>query len=453
MTDAPFDLAVVGGTLVTGDDAVSGHLYVRDGRVARIDEAVLPAGRVVDATGLWVMPGFVDTHVHLMDPGETEREDFPHGTAAAAARGVTTIVEHTHSQPVRSPGDLREKVAYLRGRSHVDHGLAAHVWPEDVGSLSETWAAGVAFFKVFTCETHGVPAVAGETLRTVLRVLAAAGAPCLIHAEDDVRTREAAARLRAEGRTDGGVIPEWRSREAELAAVEEICRAVTETSARVTVAHVSSPQVASVVAEARARGAHVNAESCPQYFVLREDEVRQEGALRKFTPPARAQTDADERAMWALLSAGTLTHVSTDHAPSTKAQKAAGDIWSAPFGLPGLDTTTRVLLDAVSRGLLSPSDVALRYSEMPARIMGSFPRKGSISVGADADVALIDPGASVTIRDEDILSKAAWSPYSGRTLRGDVVRVFLRGIEIARGGKPLDRFEGRFVPGKALTSA
>jgi len=205
-----------------------------------------------------------------------------------------------------------------------------------------------------------------------------------------------------------------------------------------------------VIEDARRAGADLAAEACPQYLTLTEDAVLRHGALRKFTPPARARDSTDLDAMWALLAAGVLTHVATDHAPSTRTQKLEGDIWHAPFGLPGLDTTSRVLFDAVHRGSLSWTDVANRYAREPARRYG-LTRKGRLEPGADADLVLVDPDATVTIRDEDVISKAGWTPYAGRRTRGDVVATFLRGREVARDGVPTDERLGRFVPGPGAT--
>jgi dihydroorotase (multifunctional complex type) len=433
---------------VTGTGATRADVLVRRGKIA----GMVPGGDVgadhtIDAGGLLVMPGMVDTHVHLMDPGPTEREDFPTGTAAAAARGVTTIVEHTHAHPVRDRGELAEKASYLRGRSNVSFGLAAHVWPDRIDALEEAWRAGVAFFKVFTCTTHGVPGIEGEVLRRTFARVSDIGATCLVHAEDETRTEEAERSLRAEGRTDPGVLTEWRSREAELEAVLAVADLAVETGARLTIAHVSSPPVAEAIVAARQRGADLAAEACPQYLLLEEDEVLEHGALRKFTPPARNRSIEDADAMWRLLADGTLTHVATDHAPSTMAQKLDGDIWEAPFGLPGLDTTTRLLLDAAAIGRLSWSDVVRCYAEEPARRYGLWPAKGRLEEGADADLVLVDPAATVHIRDEDVISKAGWTPFAGRTTTGDVVRVFLGGEEIARAGAPRDERTGRFLPG------
>jgi allantoinase len=451
VTNLQADVVLLGGTVVTGAAVTRADVVVADGRIAGIVEpGTAAAGTTIDADGLLVLPGFVDTHVHLMDPGSTEREEFPTGTAAAAARGVTTIVEHTHAHPVREPAELEEKVSYLRGRSHVSFGLAAHVWPDRVDDLGALWHQGVTFFKIFTCATHGVPAVEGDDLRRALRKIASFGGTCLVHAEDERRTARAEQELRAAGRSDPGVIAAWRSRDAELEAVEAVADVAVHTSARLTIAHVSSPEVVRAIVAARRRGADLAAEACPQYLLLGEDELLAEGPLRKFTPPARNRGPRDIEDMWRLLAEGALTHVATDHAPSTKAQKLAGDIWEAPFGLPGLDTTSRLLFDAVAAGRLTWSDVARRYAEEPARRYGLWPAKGSLAEGSDADLVLVDPSALVRIRDEDVLSKAGWTPFAGRETRGDVVLVLLGGEEIARDGQPRGDRRGRYLPGPGV---
>jgi len=323
------DLLISGGTLVTAQGRRRAHLAVADGRIHSVTDRPPSATRTVDASGLLVLPGGVDTHVHLMDPGGTDREDFPTGTSAAAASGVTTIVEHSHGTPVRTVDDLRGKTDYLRERSNVDFALAAHAWPRHAADVAPLWEAGVAFFKLFTCTTHGVPGHSAAALRTHLQASALADAVTLLHCEDESLTEDAERLLRADGRTDPGLLTEWRNRDAELVAVAVTALLVRRTGARAAVAHVSSAEVASYVREERARGARLAAEGCPQYFLLREDEVHEHGALRKFTPPARARTDADELEMWRLLREGVLTHMSTDHAPSTLEQKRAGDVWPA----------------------------------------------------------------------------------------------------------------------------
>ena len=441
---------IKGGTVVSATGQTRADLAVQDGRVVAVELSLPTVGEVIDATGLLVLPGMVDSHVHLMDPGPTEREDFPTGTRAAAARGVTTVIEHTHSHPLRSAGDVADKIAYLQGRTNVDFALAAHTWPDRIDAMPEVWAAGVAFFKMFTCTTHGVPALDGAHLLKALTQVAALDARTLIHCEDESITEEAERVLKAAGRDDPAILFEWRNREAELVAIAAAAVLTETTGAKATFAHVSSPDVVAVIAAAQARGADIAAEACPQYMTLHEDEVLAQGALRKFTPPARIRTDRDETAMWDLVRSGAYSHFSTDHAPSTMAQKSEGGIWEAPFGLPGIDTTLAFLLDAAIGGKISVSDVVRMYATVPAQRYGLAPRKGSLRVGADADVVLVDPAGRWTIRDEDVISKAGWSPYSGRTMAGRVVATYLGGIEVARDGVCHDERRGSFMNPRSM---
>jgi dihydroorotase-like cyclic amidohydrolase len=300
---------------------------------------------------------------------------------------------------------------------------------------------------VFTCTTHGVPGHDAAALRTHFRATSDAGAVSLLHCEDESITGSAEELLRREGRADNGLLLDWRDRDAEVVAASVAALLVRRTGARATVAHVSHPEVADVLARERAAGASLRAEGCPQYFLLREEEVHDHGALRKFTPPARARTEDDEARMWRLLRDGVLTHISSDHAPSTMEQKRAGDMWNVHFGLPGLDSTMTLLLDAAARGHLSYEDVVRVYAEVPARSYGLWPRKGRIGTGADADVALVDPSATRVLRDEDVLSKAGWTPYDGRRVTGRVVQTYLRGVLVAEEGSPVGERRGRFLAG------
>ena len=433
-----FDLGIEGGTVVTPEGRARLNLYVRDGAVAALTSDREPASESVDAAGLLVLPGMVDTHVHLMDPSATEREDFPTGTAAAARAGVTTIVEHAHGGPIRTPEDLREKRGYLRDRSYVDFGLAAHAWPDRIDQVEGLWRAGVTFLKVFTCTTHGVPGFDAAHLLRLFRATADAGAVCLVHCEDESMTAEAERELRAAGREDPGVITAWRSREAEVTALAVAALLSRVTGARIVTAHISHVDALAVVERERAAGAPIAVETCPQYLSLLEDEILEKGAFRKFTPPARARGPGDLDSMWMAVSGGRIDHISTDHAPSTAEQKAAGSIWDVHFGLPGLDTTLPVLLDGASTGAISYERLVEAYAEAPARRYGLYPRKGHLGIGADADIALVDPDARWTVSDEEIISRAGWSPFTGRTLRGRTVHTYLRGRPIVRDGRVVD---------------
>jgi dihydroorotase (multifunctional complex type) len=377
----------------------------------------------------------VDGHVHFMDPVATEREDFISGSSAAAVGGVTTVIEHTHAGPLLSPEAVAEKAAYLADRSVVDYGLIAHTWPDMLDRVSEIWRAGASAFKVFTCETHGVPAILPGDMLRLFRTVARFDGLCLVHCEDEFITADNERWLKAAGRSDPRVIVEWRTREAEATAVNTVALLARLSGARVIVAHASRPEVLDLVNRERALGARLWVESCPQYFYLEEQEIETQGALRKFTPPARSKEEA--AGMWARLRSGEITHIQTDHAPATLAQKAegGGDIWQPHFGLPGVETTLTMLLNGVNDGQLTLERLVEAVAATPARLHGLYPRKGALRVGADADLVLVDLERERTLANEQVVSKAGWTPFAGRRVKGAPIMTFVRGTLVAEEGR------------------
>jgi allantoinase len=444
------DLVVRGGDVISSAGRQRCDLLVHDGKIAGQAEAgAAEAREIVDASGLVVLPGGVDPHVHMMDPGLTEREDFPTGTAAAAVGGVTTVVEHHRSLPfVLDAKVLTEKAAYLSDRARIDFALFGGGHPDNLAELRPMWKAGAACFKVFTCNLHSVPAVLAGRMLTLFREVASFDGLCLIHAEDESITAENEDRLRAADRRDPHVVPEWRSREAEQVAVNTVSLLTRLSGCRVIIAHASHPDVCDLVARERSLGTRLMVESCPQYFHLTEDEIDEWGPFHKFTPPARTTADRDE--MWARLEKGDIDMICADHAPSTREQKEVGrdDIWEAPFGVPGVETSLEMMLTGAAEGKVSLERLVAARSEAPAKAYGLYPQKGSLGPGADADIVLVDLEAERTLRDEDVVAKVGWTPFAGRKVRGRAVRTFVRGRLVAEDGHAIvDPGWGRFLPG------
>ena len=214
-----FDLELGPLDLVSPIVRGRGFVSIKNGIIAAMTQEKLGMAReYINTDGLIALPGMVDEHVHFMDPGETEREDFIHGSSAAAVGGVTTVIEHTHSHPIRSVKALEEKRSYLRDRSLVDFGLAAHMWPEDIPGIAALWQAGVMFFKVFTASTHGVPGLTNDELFQAFTHMHEVGARTLVHCEDESILSGNRNRLLQEQRMDNAVILSWRTREAEQMA-------------------------------------------------------------------------------------------------------------------------------------------------------------------------------------------------------------------------------------------
>jgi dihydroorotase (multifunctional complex type) len=430
-----FDLAIKHGTIVEPRGRYQAHVYVRAGRIAAVGSLEESAARTIDASGLFLLPGVVDGHVHFMDPAATEREDFMTGSGAAAVGGTTTVIEHTHAGPLLNAAAVGEKAEYLADRSVVDYGLIAHVWPDMIDQTPAIWRAGASAFKVFTCETHGVPAILPGDMLRLFREVAGFGGLCLVHCEDEFITADNERRLKTAGRTDPMVIPEWRTREAESVAVNTVAILSRLTGARAIIAHASRPEVLDLVKRERRLGGRLWVESCPQYLYLEESEIQTHGALRKFTPPARSADEADR--MWERLQRGEITHIQTDHAPSTRAQKAegGGDIWKPHFGLPGVETTLTMMLNGVNQGRLTLERLVDVLSETPARLHGLYPTKGCLRVGADADVVVVDLERVQVLSDDQVISKAGWTPYAGLKVKGGPVMTFLRGQLVAENGR------------------
>jgi len=448
------DLAIYDAILVSPRGRRRAHLYVTDERISAITDQRHAAREQVEADGLYLLPGAVDGHVHFQDPGDSTREDFITGSSAAAVGGVTTVIEHTHSHPVRTPADLHEKIEHLRDRSLIDFGLAAHAWPGWSEQVQPLWQAGVTFFKLFTCTTHGVPGFDAAQLLRTFGAIATVGGLALVHCEDESITADNEAALHAASRLDPAVLNEWRTREAEAVAANTMALAARLTGVRAIAAHVSHPTAVDLLQREHALGAHLWLETCPQYLYLREDAVLELGGLRKFTPPARIRSAADAEAMWRRVADGPITHVSTDHAPATRAQKTEGTIWDVHFGLPGVETTLTMLLNGVAEGRLSLERVVELVSETPARLYGLYPRKGSLTTGADADLVLVDLGAERVLRDQEVVSKAGWTPYNGQRVVGRPVQTFSRGRRVALDGQPTGAPGwGCFLPGPGFAAS
>jgi dihydroorotase-like cyclic amidohydrolase len=217
--------------------------------------------------------------------------------------------------------------------------------------------------------------------------------------------------------------------------VKQVVDVAEAAGARVVIAHVSLPELIQYIWLAKGRGARVYSETCPQYFTLTVEDLSEKGPFVKFTPPPRQREDVD--GIWRSLKMIQVDMVNTDHCPYPKEAKEKGfeDIWEAPFGIPGIESTTRLLLDGVSRGLISINQVARLRSENPSHIYGLSHRKGFIQVGYDADLIFVDLERETVLVDREVVSKCKWTPYAGKKIRGDIVLTMVRGRVIMKEGE------------------
>lgn len=442
----PLDLAVLNGTLVTGSGRAALGLGVRDGRIVAVapSEALPPARETVDASGLLVLPGMVDTHFHCRAPDHPEREDFDSGTAAAAAGGVTTILEMPITSPAcTTPEVLARRMELAARQARIDVGFYAAPGSLDRGLLDEMVAVGAIAFKVIM---HSAPEGREESfeglaipdddgLYLALEALAATERVVAVHAEhqgliDLFETREREAERR--GRLDP--LRHARSRPAvtEAAAVARVGAMNEVLGARLHIVHVSSRLAVEYIRWFQARGQRMTAETTPSYLFYSEEDLREHGPYLKVNPPLRTAKDRD--ALWDALADGTLDLVVSDHAPFLPEEKEAGwtDVWSAGSGVPGIELTGPLLWDRALKGQVALEDVVRWTSEAPARLFGLDDRKGHLAMGRDADFVLLDPSAERKLGREGFVSRSGGSlrHVEGLELHGAIRGVWAHGRRV-----------------------
>ncbi|MDP9374675.1 MAG: allantoinase AllB [Chloroflexota bacterium] len=433
---------VRGGRVVTEYGTFRADLVVRDGRIAALtaDAGDLTAGadEIIDATGLTILPGGIDPHTHMREPSRADREGFATGTAAAAAGGITTIVEMPQADPPAIDGaSFALKRAGVEAHALIDVALYGGAVGQDRARLEELAAAGAVAFKSFMCDSSpAYPKVDDAQLYDTLLAVAELDSFLTVHAENDALLQAGLRRLKAAGRHDPLAHCESRPPLVEAEAVRRAIYLAGEANAHVHLAHVSAAQSILAIDEAKASGHWVTAETCPQYLLLTEEDVARLGPWARCAPAIRTRDHVD--AMWRGLADGTLDFVCSDHAPYETAEKEAGcrSIWEAPLGLNIIQPMFPAVIDEAIRTWGFPLEgCAAITATNAARIFDLYPRKGTIQVGSDADLALYDLDREWTVRAEDLLTRHKWTPLDGRRVRGQVVRTMVRGRTVYADGR------------------
>lgn len=439
---AELDLVLRGRRVLLPDGERPAALGVRDGVVVAVErfDAELSAARVEEyGDGLVLLPGLVDSHVHLQDPGRPGWEGFDSGTAAAAAGGVTTVVD----MPVDSvpatvdAAGLRAKLAAARGRCWVDVGFWGGLGPEQLvdGAPAALAAAGVLGFKAFLADPGApdlAPLPAAELPRAGRAVAALAptsGAlPLLVHAELPGPAGPSDAADRPVTRYAEHL--DRHPAEHETGAVAAVLLAARQTGCRMHVVHLTTAEAARMVGAARAEGVPVSAETCPHLLCLAAEEVPDGGTEYLVGPPLRERREGD--GLWAALVDGALGCVVSDHSPSG-AGHGHGDFATAAPGIASLELGLPLVWTAArQRGL--PLSLLVRWMSAGPAALAGLPGKGALAVGRDADVVVFDPDARFTVRPEALRQRQSRTPYAGRELTGVVRRTWLRGVPVDETG-------------------
>ena len=445
-----------GGTVVSGtgtkraDLLIENEKIVESGRNLKAD-----ADKVVDVTGCFLFPGFIDAHTHFdLDVcNTTTADDFYTGSRAALRGGTTTVIDFAcpnKGESLHYGLDLWHKKA--DGRTFCDYGFHMTIddWNESIrAELPDMFAKGVSSFKMYM--TYPAMMVGDRDMYWALKELKSLGGLCGVHCENAGVIDGMIAERKNSGQFSPACHPLTRPPYLEAEAVSRLLRIAQAAEAPVVIVHLTNQEALKEVQHARDRGQKVYVETCPQYLLLDDsvyfNEDYSQAARYVCAPPIRDKSQ--QALLWKALRRGDIQTISTDHCSFTLEQKDAGreDFTKIPGGLPGVETRGELIYSyGVATKRISAQRMCLALSENPARMYGLFPRKGHLRPGADADIVVYDPGASHVIRADDCVANVDYNPYEGFVTAGGIRQVWLRGNLAVENGKVLDETpQGRYM--------
>ena len=418
---ASFDCVVRGATVVNHDGIGLRDIGIRNGRIAALgDLSAASAGEIIQAAGLHVLPGVIDSQVHFREPGLEHKEDLETGSLAAVAGGVTAVFEMPNTKPLTtSPETLADKVRRARNRMYCDFAFYVGGTRENIDDIPELeQLEGSAGIKVFMGASTGDLLVEDEA--SLDRIIAGISRRAAFHAEDEARLKE---RMHLRKPGDASSHPIWRDPEAAMIATQRLVRLAEKHRKRVHVLHISTAEEMAFLADHKD---WASVEVTPNHLTLGADAYQRLGTLVQMNPPVR---DERHRAgIWAGVSSGVADVLGSDHAPHTREEK------NHPYpeshsGMTGVQTLLPIMLDHVNAGRLSLERLVDLTSHGPQRIFG-MRGKGRIAVGYDADLSVVDMKRRETITDQWIRSKSQWTPYHGVSVQGWPVGTIVRGRRV-----------------------
>ncbi|HBA60670.1 MAG TPA: hypothetical protein DCZ92_07595 [Elusimicrobia bacterium] len=456
-----FELAILGGKVVSGAGVAARDVFVSGGRVVSLSPSSskkpFSAARVIDARGLLVLPGIIDAHAHFrlkMGPGKYTADDFTSGSAAAVCGGITTFIDYTGQGPGESPlAGLQARVKEAAGRSYADFSFHCMLtgWAKlknPAALMGAAVKAGAPTFKMFTA--YGARGLMADNteLSAALKAAARLGALICVHAENGPAIDFLAGLY--SGKNGIKALPLSRPPFTETESVCRVAALAAGAKAPVYFVHLSTEGSAAILAAARKKGLKVMGETCPQYLALDENIFEgRDGHLYSCCPPIR--TAGDNAALWSAAAAGSVQTIATDNCTFTRAQKDewGGDVRKLPMGLPGSQTLLPTAYTyGVKAGKITVERMVELLCENPARIMGLAGRKGFIRPGFDADFAIVDPATNTKVDWRKLKHNTQYSPWQGRMLYGFPKYTVLRGQVVAEAGELTapKTFLGQFQP-------
>ena len=451
MTD--YSLVLEGAKVFVGGDLVEANLGIDGEKIAAVSRDRLSGANRVKLTGKVILPGVVDMHSHIRDPGYTYKEDFATASMAAAAGGVTMFVDMPNVEPpTASLKTFEEKKKIASSKSMVDFNHFVFPTLSEVEKVAAAGAAGYKIFMVKGAYPHD-PRICVEdhgTLLQMFRAIQKTGLPCLVHPSNMSLFEEFYREHRKAEPKDKEYISFGKAYIEELiygTSVSILVMLAKKTGVRLHLVHTHSEMAIDEIRRAKEEGYDITAQADPKYFITTEEELKRLGPL---VLPGGLLAKHRVETVWNALNTDIIDVLATDHAPHTKKEVLTTmekDPWTAPFGCPQLEHYLSVFLTEVSRGRMSLSQLVKISSSNPAKILGVYPRKGAIQVGADADLAVVDLKAEKVLTGEKVYSKVGWTPYEGRRVKGIPVMTVRRGEVIMEDGEVTGKQgTGKFVP-------
>jgi dihydroorotase len=408
-------------------EIVDCSIAIENGKIFKIGkEAHIPsADEKINLKNLIVLPGLIDVHVHLRDEGKAYKEDFYTGTAAAAAGGMTTVLDMPNNDPVTmSAKTLNNRMRIAKRRVLVNVGFYSE-FPTDVGAVIDIVAEGAVGFKLFMArQVGGLDIDDDKALQEAFMKVGELGVPVAVHAEDKTLLMANEGKLKRANRHDAAAFLKAHSEIVELKAVERLLKISAQVDMRLHFCHMTTAEGLDAVIEAKKSGRNVTCEVTPQHLLLSDADFEHYGLMLTMMPPLRSRSHIE--ALWKSVADGWVDALGSDHAPHALNEKSAGSVWEIKVGVPGLETTLPLMLTMVRKNRISLGHVVQLLSEKPAEIFNLRDR-GRLEQGKKADIIVVDFKRKFRIDASKFHSKAKYSPFDGWEVQGRPVKTFVNG--------------------------
>ena len=409
-------------------EIVDCSIAIENGKIFKIGkETHMPnADEKINLRNLLVLPGLIDVHVHLRDEGKAYKEDFYTGTAAAAAGGMTTLLDMPNNAPVTMSAEtLKNRMKLAEQSILVNVGFYSE-FPNDLREVTGIVAQGAVGFKLFmACQVGGLNVDDDKALQEAFTKVAEIDVPVAVHAEDKALLTENEEKLKRAKRNDAKAFLKAHTERVELKAVERLLKISAQTGVRLHFCHMTTEQGLNAVVEAKKSGRNVTCEVTPQHLLLSSIDFERYGLMLTMMPPLRGESHIE--ALWKGIVDGWIDVIGSDHAPHALSEKSAGSVWDIKVGVPGLETTLPLMLTMVRKNRISLARVVQLLSEKPAEIF-HLKDRSRLEPGRNADLTVIDFNRKFRIDSSKFHSKAKYSPFGGWEVQGKPVKTFVNGL-------------------------